>query len=71
MSLLDCLVFDEDEFSLVFDLLHNMFICRTVGDCNSYDTFFEKQCNEQNPDVIHMKNDRHLHQDRHSDQQVS
>jgi hypothetical protein len=32
MSLLDCLVLDEDEFSRAFDSLHNMLICRTVGD---------------------------------------
>lgn len=37
--------------------LHNMFICRTVGDCNLYDMFFEKQCNEENPEAMRMKNE--------------
>ena len=55
MSLLDSLALDEGEFSAAFDSLHNMLICRTVGDSNSYDTFFEKQCSEQNPEAVQMK----------------
>jgi hypothetical protein len=57
MSLLDGLVLDEEEFSRAFDSLHNMLICRTVGDSNSYDTFFEKQCSEQNPEALRIKKD--------------
>jgi hypothetical protein len=55
MSLLDSLVLDEQEFSRAFDSLHNMLICRTVGDSNSYDAFFEKQCSENNAEALRIK----------------
>lgn len=55
MSLLERIVLDDDEFSQAFDSLHNMLICRTVGDSNSYDAFFEKQCSEQNPEAMRIK----------------
>jgi len=55
MSLLDSLALDEREFSAAFDSLHNMLICRTVGDCNAYDVFFEKQCSEQNPEALRIR----------------
>lgn len=55
MSLLDALILDEDAFSSAFDALHNVLICRTVGDSNSYDTFFEKQCSENNIEALHIK----------------
>jgi len=57
MSLLERLALDEAEFSRAFDSLHNMLICRTVGDCTSYDVFFERQCSEQNPEALRIKAD--------------
>lgn len=57
MSLLEALALDEEEFSRAFDSLHNMLICRTVGDCNAYDSFFAKQCTEQNPEALRIKSD--------------
>jgi hypothetical protein len=57
MSLLDSLALDEGDFSRAFDSLHNMLICRTVGDCNAYDSFFAKQCSEQNPEALRIKSD--------------
>jgi hypothetical protein len=55
MSLLDALVLDEQVFSKAFDALHNVLICRTVGDSNAYDAFFEKQCSENNPEAVSIK----------------
>jgi hypothetical protein len=60
MSLLDTLVLDEEEFSHAFDSLHNMLICRTVGDCNAYDAFFEKQCLEKNSEALRIKHEIEL-----------
>lgn len=60
MSLLNSLVLDEEEFSKAFDSLHNMLICRTVGDCNAYDAFFEKQCNENNAEALCIKKEIEL-----------
>ena len=57
MSLLESLALDEHDFSRAFDSLHNMLICRTVGDSSSYDAFFLKQCNEGNLDALRMKKD--------------
>jgi hypothetical protein len=57
MSLLESLELNEDEFSKAFDSLHNMLICRTVGDSNAYDSFFAKQCSEQNPEALRIKSE--------------
>jgi len=57
MSLLESLALDAGDFSRAFDSLHNMLICRTVGDCSSYDAFFLKQCSEQNPEALLIKTD--------------
>jgi len=55
MSLKDYLELDEKSFSNAFDALHNVLICRTVGDYNSYDTFFEKQCSDNNVEALRIK----------------
>lgn len=57
MSLLERLELDEAEFSAAFDSLHNMLICRTVGDSNAYDSFFAKQCTELNPEALRIKSE--------------
>ena len=57
MSLLESLALDAGDSSRAFDSLHNMLICRTVGDSSSYDAFFLKQCNEGNLDALRIKKD--------------
>jgi hypothetical protein len=55
MSLLEAMPLREDEFHASFESLHNILICRCIGDANSYDVFFEKQCLEQNEEAMKIK----------------
>lgn len=57
MSLMEAMPLPEEEFYASFESLHNILICRCIGDANSYDIFFEKQCLEQNQDAMKIKSE--------------
>jgi hypothetical protein len=45
----------RDAFASAFKAVQHTLLCRTVGDANVYNTYFEKQCAEQNAQALHLQ----------------
>jgi len=46
---------DTDAFVKAFKAVQHTLLCRTVGDANVYNAFFEKQCAEQNAQALALQ----------------
>ena len=46
---------DRRAFTQAFKAVQHVLICRTVGDATVYDTYFEKQCAENNAHALELK----------------
>ena len=46
---------DRDAFVSAFKAVQHTLLCRTVGDANVYNAFFEKQCAEQNAQALALQ----------------
>jgi len=57
MSLIEAMPLRQEDFYASFEALHNILICRCIGDANSYDIFFEKQCHDKNQDAMKIKSE--------------
>ena len=44
-----------DAFASAFKAVQHTLLCRTVGDANVYNTYFEKQCAEHNAQALHLQ----------------
>lgn len=48
-------VFDAHKFKSAYRALQYIFSCKTIGDATAYDLFFEKQCQEANPEAVRLQ----------------
>jgi hypothetical protein len=46
---------DRDAFASAFKAVQHTLLCRTVGDANVYNTYFQKQCAEQNAQALQLQ----------------
>ena len=46
---------DRRAFASAFKAVQHTLICRTIGDSNVYDTYFEKQCAERNAQALELR----------------
>jgi hypothetical protein len=46
---------DRGAFASAFKAVQHTLLCRTVGDANVYNAYFEKQCAEQNAQALELK----------------
>ena len=47
--------FDERKFTPAYRALQYILSCKTIGDAAAYDLFFEKQCQDANPDALRLQ----------------
>jgi hypothetical protein len=48
---------DRRAFASAFKAVQHTLICRTIGDSNVYDAYFEKQCTERNAQALERQED--------------
>lgn len=49
--------FDERKFTAAYRALQYILSCKTIGDAAAYDLFFEKQCQDANPEALRLQAD--------------
>jgi hypothetical protein len=49
--------FDERRFTAAYRALQYIISCKTIGDAAAYDLFFEKHCQDANPDALRLQAD--------------
>lgn len=47
--------FDPHKFKSAYRALQYIFSCKTIGDATAYELFFEKQCQEANPEAVRLQ----------------
>jgi len=51
----DSFAFEPHKFKSAFRALQYIFSCKTIGDATAYELFFEKQCQEANPEAVRLQ----------------